>query len=258
MQTYYEPLDCVAAAAAVAARWAELSKGAEAGATTVRFGGRAIRVEKAVVQDGGNALAWFSFEELCGARPPRGTADFSAIAAAFHTVFLVNVPKLSQLQRDAARRLISLVDALYDHRVKLIVHAHTPVEDLFAVDRDAGAYSKARASEELGDLLDSGKYVQADSDESFAFDRTVSRLREMGSESYQLCGHLTAAAAAGEDEPADGQAGADFLLSFESQTLAAEHMDELWERYDADRSGSIRRGPIAPEPALLYIVNLYG
>jgi hypothetical protein len=39
---------------------------------------------------------------------------------------------------------------------------------------------------------------------------------------------------------------------------AAEHMDELWERYDADRSGSIRRGPIAPEPALLYIVNLYG
>jgi hypothetical protein len=41
------------------------------------------------------------------------------------------------------------------------------------------------------------------------------------SESYQLCGHLTAAAAAGEDEPADGQAGADFLLSFESQTLVA-------------------------------------
>jgi hypothetical protein len=43
-----------------------------------------------------------------------------------------------------------------------------------------------------------------------------------------------------------------------SMAKAAEHMDELWERYDADRSGSIRRGPIAPEPALLYIVNLYG
>ena len=42
------------------------------------------------------------------------------------------------------------------------------------------ALSAARASEERGDLLDSGKYVQADGDEGFAFERTVSRLREMG------------------------------------------------------------------------------
>jgi predicted ATPase len=55
MRSYYEPLGCAAAGAALAARWAELSKGAAAAATTVRLGGRAVRVERAVVQGGGDA-----------------------------------------------------------------------------------------------------------------------------------------------------------------------------------------------------------
>ncbi|DAZ98397.1 TPA: hypothetical protein N0F65_000111, partial [Lagenidium giganteum] len=88
----------------------------------------------------------FSFEELCGR--PLGAADYIAIAEAFPVVFM--------------RRFITFVDCMYDKHVRLHCLADASPEKLFTVDSS----------------------MKSHIDEVFAFDRTVSRLLEMGSEAY--------------------------------------------------------------------------
>ena len=78
-----------------------------------------------------------------------GAADYIAIAAAFHTVFIFGIPQLDHESLPQARRLITLIDALYDARIKLVAVAAEPPVGLF----------------------DSSGVGQKD--EAFAFDRTV-------------------------------------------------------------------------------------
>ena len=61
------------------------------------------------------------FGELCGR--PLGAEDYLGIAAAFHTVLVERVPQLSLNEVNQVRRLITLVDAFYDKRVRLILSA---------------------------------------------------------------------------------------------------------------------------------------
>lgn len=98
-------------------------------------------------------LVWFDFEALCGG--PRSYTDYVDLARRFHTVMLSGVPKLSAKQSDAARRFTWLVDVFYDDRVKLIVAAAAPPEELFV-----------------------------EGERSAEFQRTVSRLHEMQSAEY--------------------------------------------------------------------------
>jgi predicted ATPase len=87
-----------------------------------------------------------------------GAADFLAIAAAFHTVYLTDVPALGASDHDAAKRLISAVDAFYQHRTKLVISAAVEAEQLFSAQRGAEAAAAHRREAARGDLLDSGKY----------------------------------------------------------------------------------------------------
>jgi len=100
-------------------------------------------------------LVWFDFHALCGG--PRSYADYVELAKRFHTVMVSGVPRMSPRQSDAARRFTWLVDVLYDERVKLVVSAEAPPEELFVEGANA-----------------------AD------FQRTVSRLHEMQSAEYRL------------------------------------------------------------------------
>jgi cell division protein ZapE len=100
-------------------------------------------------------VVWFDFQALCGG--PRSYADYVDLAKRFHTVMLSGVPRMSAKQSDAARRFTWLVDVLYDERVKLVVSAEAPPEELFV------------EGENLAD-----------------FQRTVSRLHEMQSAEYRL------------------------------------------------------------------------
>ena len=65
-----------------------------------------------------HGVAKLSFAALCDS--PLGASDYIALAQQFHTLFLLDVPQLSLQQRDQARRFITLVDQLYNHRVRLI------------------------------------------------------------------------------------------------------------------------------------------
>lgn len=116
-------------------------------------GARMLHVPKAL-----KGVAVFSFKRLCG--EPRGAPDYLAIARAFHTVIIVGIPMMGPEKRDQAARFKVLVDALYEHKVKLL----------------------ATADAEPPNLYSSG-------DGSFEFERTASRLIEMQSAEYLAEGH---------------------------------------------------------------------
>jgi cell division protein ZapE len=118
-------------------------------------GGRTLHVPKSL-----KGVAVFSFKRLC--REPRGAADYLAIARRYHTVIIVGIPVIEPEQRNEAARFVTLIDALYDHRVKLL----------------------AAADAEPTGLYPSGEGT-------FEFQRTVSRLEEMGSAEYLALGHGT-------------------------------------------------------------------
>lgn len=74
-------------------------------------------------------VVWFDFRELCGS--PRSHNDYLEIASQFHTVLLSDVPRMPLSMASQARRFTWLVDVLYDRRVKLIVSAACPPEQLY-------------------------------------------------------------------------------------------------------------------------------
>jgi cell division protein ZapE len=120
-------------------------------------GGRTLHVPKSL-----KGVAVFSFKRLCG--EPRGAADYLAIARRFHTVIIVGIPVMTRDRRNEAARFVTLIDGLYEHRVKLIAAA---------------------------DAEPTGLYPEGDG--SFEFQRTVSRLEEMRSAEYLAEGHGIAA-----------------------------------------------------------------
>ncbi|MBL8326639.1 MAG: AFG1 family ATPase [Rubrivivax sp.] len=75
-------------------------------------------------------VVWFDFKTLCGG--PRSQNDYLELAARFHTVMLSGVPQMSPRLASEARRFTWLVDVLYDRRVKLMVSAEVPAEQLYA------------------------------------------------------------------------------------------------------------------------------
>ncbi|HWU99220.1 MAG TPA: cell division protein ZapE [Oxalicibacterium sp.] len=75
-------------------------------------------------------VIWFDFATLCGG--PRSQNDYLEIASRFHTVILSDVPAMSPAMGSEARRFIWLVDVLYDHRIKLLISAAVPMDQLYA------------------------------------------------------------------------------------------------------------------------------
>ena len=71
----------------------------------------------------------FSFKRLCA--EARGAADYLAIARRYHTVILVGIPKLGPENRNEAARFVSLIDALYEHKVKLLAAADAEPAQLY-------------------------------------------------------------------------------------------------------------------------------
>ncbi len=118
--------------------------------------GREVLVPMACEEYG---IARFSFDDLC--RQPRGAADYLLIGEHFHTVFMEDVPTLTMNDINLVRRFIIFVDSMYESHVKLIIHAEGSPAEIFQVDLE-------------------NEFC----DEAFAFDRTRSRLEEMGSDEY--------------------------------------------------------------------------
>ena len=74
-------------------------------------------------------VVWFDFRTLCGG--PRSQNDYLEIASRFHTVLLSGVPRMPPKLASEARRFTWLIDVLYDRRVKLVMSAEVPAEQLY-------------------------------------------------------------------------------------------------------------------------------
>jgi cell division protein ZapE len=85
-------------------------------------------------------LVWFDFSVLCGG--PRSYADYVDLSKRFHTVMLSGVPRLSPKNADAARRFTWLVDVFYDDRIKLVVSAEAPPDELFPEGENAAEFQR--------------------------------------------------------------------------------------------------------------------
>jgi cell division protein ZapE len=143
---YFTPADA-RARAAMDRLWADLTV-TPAAPLTLSVQGRQV-----VLPEVADGVARADFWDLCGR--PLGPADYLAIAAALRVLLLEDVPQLGSENFNPARRFVTLVDALYEARVRLILSAAAWPEQL---------------------------YVEGEG--SFEFARTASRLRQMQAEGW--------------------------------------------------------------------------
>ncbi len=132
-----------------------LTEGDQPKAETLLIQGRKLTAPLAA-----GGVARFDFEALC--KVALGPGDYLAIATHYHTVLIDGIPRLSPDNFDEARRFVTLIDALYEHRCKLYASAAAYPDDLYRA----------------------GEGVQI-------FERTASRLEEMQSDDYLALPHLT-------------------------------------------------------------------
>jgi cell division protein ZapE len=153
LPTWHVPADGRAEAALDAA-FAELTGQARGAPMDLPLLGRVIGVPEAA-----RGVARFDFNQLCG--KPLGPADYLAIAEAFHTLVLDDIPRLGPENFDKARRFITCIDTLYEHRCKLVASAASSPDQLYERGTNAAM-----------------------------FERTASRLTEMQSQEYLALPHL--------------------------------------------------------------------
>ncbi|MCH1541521.1 MAG: AFG1 family ATPase [Alphaproteobacteria bacterium] len=135
-------------------RFDSLTEGVAVAPVTLDLKGRSLDVQQAA-----GGVARMGFEALCV--QARGAADYLALAAHFHTLVLDNVPLLEPQKKNEAVRFVTLIDALYEAKVKLIASADGAPQKLYPTG-----------------------------DEAFEFERTVSRLMEMQSREYLALPHI--------------------------------------------------------------------
>lgn len=145
-QVYFQPLNAANATRAEAL-WVSLITGPVA-PLTLKNKGREITLPEF---SGGVARA--NFEALCN--QPLGPGDYLMIAAAVRVLFVTEIPKLDRNNANAAKRFVTLVDALYEAKTRVVITAAAKPEALYVAGEG-----------------------------SFEFERTASRLREMMSDGW--------------------------------------------------------------------------
>ncbi len=146
-QTYVYPLG-TNADAFMQKSFDYLTQGHKPSVEVLHVQGRSLPIKRSAA-----GVAWMDFSDLCDAT--LGASDYLQLATHFHTLLLDKIPQMSKDHRNSAKRFVTLIDVLYEHRVKLMCAAAVDPEQLY----EAG-------------------------DGTFEFARTVSRLIEMQSTHY--------------------------------------------------------------------------
>ncbi|MBN8551529.1 MAG: AFG1 family ATPase [Caulobacterales bacterium] len=125
------------------ALWDRLKGQAHEAPATLDIAGRKVVIARSV-----GSMARDTFADLC--ERPLGPSDYLALAARFDTLFLEGVPRLTPDRREAARRFVTLVDALYEARVRLVVEAEAEPDDLYPAG--IGAFEFERTASRLYEM----------------------------------------------------------------------------------------------------------
>jgi cell division protein ZapE len=164
LKVYYSPIDAHADEN-LAKFFEAMTKATYAENGTIEAGGRPFAFRRRA-----KGVIWFDFHELF--EKPRSQMDYLEIASAYHTVLISGVPQMKPEKTDVVRRFTWLVDVFYDQRVKLVLSAEVPPEELVATSTEVTGPQKMVRNE---------------------FVRTASRLREMQSKDYFSRKHASAA-----------------------------------------------------------------
>ncbi len=140
-EVYFCPINADSRAA-MNSIWQDLTQG-QSEQLSLRVNGRDVVIPKFH-----NGAARASFFDLCGR--PLGSADYLTLAENVRVLMLDEIPQLSRQNFNEAKRFVTLIDALYEAKVRLIASAAAGPEML---------------------------YVEGEG--TFEFERTASRLREM-------------------------------------------------------------------------------
>ena len=180
------------------------ASGTEAEIIPVLFG-RTVQVARL-----NDRCAWFDFSELC--YQPLGAADYISLCCRFPVLIMDRVPQLDANHLNEARRFVTLIDACYESRTRLVLAAQVPLDELF-VDFEAQVESsdgdeelfvsvKGGSSSSFATTMirtKEGEYLEwsatgrigvslaqlsATNDLAFSFRRAASRLVEMGGKEW--------------------------------------------------------------------------
>jgi protein AFG1 len=167
--------------------------------------GRTVRVERM-----NNRCAWFDFSELC--EQPLGAADYIALCDRFPVIIMESVPQLGANNLNEARRFVTLIDACYESRTRLVLAAEVPLDELFVAfeaqvvsgDEDgelivsekggnSSSFATTMIRTKQGDYYEwsatgrvgvSLAQLSSANDLAFSFRRAASRLVEMGGKEW--------------------------------------------------------------------------
>jgi hypothetical protein len=127
--------------------------------TTLLVYGRQVLVPKHL-----EGVTYWEFETLCGGT--FGPADYITLASTFHTLILDAVPVLHLSRKNEARRLITLLDALYEARCKLIIRAEAGPDELFFPETQATSKSSTGTEPRQTRTMEVMQYTQKPSQKS--------------------------------------------------------------------------------------------
>ncbi|KAH7011755.1 AFG1-like ATPase-domain-containing protein [Ilyonectria destructans] len=117
-----------------------------------------------------NGFVWWKFEDLVDSFGP---ADYITMASSYHTFIIDHVPVLTHDKKNEARRFITLLDALYEARCKLIIRAQNPPDSVF-FPKKGKASGKSTNSDEADDATYSETIAEVYQDQMSPFRPNVS------------------------------------------------------------------------------------
>ncbi|MFN0114826.1 MAG: cell division protein ZapE [Paracoccaceae bacterium] len=127
--------------------WTALTGGGGAGPLVLSVQGRAV-----TLPDARSGVARATFWDLCGR--PLGPADYLAVAGAVRVLILEGIPLLSGENYNEAKRFVTLIDTLYEARVRLIASAADEPERLYI--EGTGSFEFARTASRLREMQGAG------------------------------------------------------------------------------------------------------
>lgn len=133
-----------------------------------------------------NGILKASFRDLCASY--LGPADYVSLCSTFHTLILTAVPVLTLIQKNEARRFITLLDALYEAKCRLLIEADAPPDKLFfpetrirsstsATSKD-GVFLSETLIDERGDSITSESFSEMYQDSTAPFRPNVTTYTE--------------------------------------------------------------------------------
>ena len=198
-----------------------------------------------------SGVVYWTFAELCEAL--YGPADYTTLASSFHTFVIFNVPVLTWAQRNEARRFITLLDALYEARCKLMILATASPDTIFFPDlaKDSDSAEKGSAS----DALHSETFAEAYQDATAPFRPNISSYGSDSSSDSSYPSQSDTSASTASDPGAQKAASPNFSLSGafvgEDELFAYKRArSRIWEMCSKrwwDRTGDGWWRPLPPE-----------